>query len=296
LQAIDGSSSAGIGVVRETRLNLDNLDVHMIEAGPMGGPSFLFLHGWPQSSYAFTKVMDALASEYRVAAIDLPGIGRSVGRPRSPDKRTLAHHVKETIANAGLSDVTLVGHDVGGQIAYAFLRRFPESAARVAILDVVIPGIPPWSEVIRNPQIWHFGFHAVPNLPELLVSGRQRAYFDFFFNAIAANPGAIAPEARAIYAAAYSSEQSLGTGFDWYRAFAQDARDNMDGAGSTVNTPVLYIRGDKESGTLQSYLDGLRGAGLHNATGEIIADCGHFSPEEQPEALAAVLRHFAQNS
>ena len=200
----------------------------------------------------------------------------------------MARYVNEVIGAADLADVTLAGHDVGGQIVYAYLRAFPETVKRAAILDVAVPGVDPWSKVVSNPRIWHFGFYAVPDLSELLVSGHVAAYFDFFFNVISANPAAIGAEARRIYAKAYGSAESLRAGFDLYRAFPQDERDNIADAATLVSTPVLYVRGDAESGTLQDYIDGFRKAGLANIKGELIADCGHFSPEEQPMALSAI--------
>lgn len=281
--------------MRESNIDLGDLTVRMIEAGPTNGPSLLFIHGWPQSSRAFEPVMAELADSFRVAAIDLPGIGRSHGLPPSADKRSLARYVNEVIRASGLTDVTLTGHDVGGQIVYAYLRAFPETIRRAAILDVAVPGVDPWSKVVSNPRVWHFGFHAVPDLPELLVSGHVAEYFDFFFNVISAHPAAIGPEARRIYAEAYGSAESLRAGFDWYRAFPRDERDNIADASAPVSIPVLYVRGDAESGELQDYVDGFRKAGLANIEGELIADCGHFSPEEQPKALAAILRSFAQN-
>lgn len=282
--------------MRERTLQLDDLRLHMIEAGTASGPSMLFVHGWPQCARAFERVMDTLGNHFRVAAIDLPGIGQSVGQPRSADKRTLAEYVHAAIGAAGLTDVTLVGHDIGGQIVYAYLHRFAATIERAVILNVVIPGVDPWSEVVRNPRIWHFGFHAVPELPERLVSGHQQEYFDFFFNAISADPEAITPEARRTYAQAYASTISLKAGFDWYRAFGQDEEDNAATAGSTVSTPVLCVRGQAERGKLEDYVAGLRTAGLVNVTGETIANAGHFSADEQPQALGALLRSFADRA
>jgi pimeloyl-ACP methyl ester carboxylesterase len=282
--------------MRESNIDLGNLTVHMIEAGPADGPSFLFIHGWPQSSHAFEPVMTELADSFRVAAIDLPGVGRSRGLPPGADKRTLARCVNEIIKATDLIDVTLTGHDVGGQIVYAYLRAFPETIKRAAIFDVAVPGVDPWPKVVGNPRIWHFGFHAVPDLPELLVSGHVAEYFDFFFNVISADPAAIGPEARRIYAEAYGSAESLRAGFDWYRTFPRDERDNIADASTPVSIPVLYVRGDAEGGKLKDYIDCFKKAGLVNIEGELIADCGHFSPEEQPKALAAILRSFAQKA
>ena len=77
-------------------------------------------------------------------------------------------------------------------IVYPYLRSFGD-LARAVIMDVVIPGVPPWQEVVRNPYIWHLAFHSVPRLPELLVQGHQREYFDFFYDVLSADPAAITP-------------------------------------------------------------------------------------------------------
>jgi len=273
-------------------LDIDGLALHVVEGGPPGAPAIVFLHGWPQSWAAFEAVMSSLASDAHVVALDLPGIGGSRTPPPACDKRALAGHVHRAIARLALRGVTLVGHDVGGMIAYAYLREYPDELARAAILDVVIPGIEPWSKVIANPLIWHFGFHAVAELPETLVRGRETAYFDFFFDHIAATPAAITPAARATYVAAYARPEALHTGFEWYRAFAQDAKDNAASRVRILSNPVLYLRGERETGELDSYVRGLRGAGLRAVHGEVIPGSGHFLPDEQPALLAAALRRF----
>jgi pimeloyl-ACP methyl ester carboxylesterase len=267
-------------------------EIHVVEGGPRTAPAVLFLHGWPQCWAAFERVMETLADTTRVVAIDLPGIGESRRPSEHGDKRSLARIVAGLVDRLELHDVTLVGHDVGGMIVYAFLRDHPDAIARAAILDVVIPGIEPWSKVLGNPHVWHFGFHAVPELPEQLVHGREAMYFDFFFNAIAASPDAIGPSARARHARAYATISALRAGFDWYRAFARDAEDNRASCGQPVDLPVLYVRGAKETGDPETYVRELRAAGLRRLRGEVIANSGHFTPDEQPAALAGLLRRF----
>ncbi|HZT03635.1 MAG TPA: alpha/beta hydrolase [Steroidobacteraceae bacterium] len=278
--------------MRQRYIRVDDLEINFEEAGPESGPSILFIHGWPQDGHAFRLVMAGLQDRFRVAAIDLPGIGRSKGLPSSGAKLTLARYVHSVVKAARLEELTLVGHDIGGQIVYAFLRAYPDAIARAAILNVVIPGIAPWSEVIRNPRIWHFGFHAVPDLPELLVAGHQMRYFDFFFDAIAGDPHALPRESRRHYAQAYATPDGLKAGFDWYRAFHDDEKDNVSSAGTPVLTPVLCVRGDSESGDPEAYFAGLRTAGLVKLTGTVIPACGHFSLDERPAAVAKVLREF----
>jgi len=228
----------------------------------------------------------------RAIAIDLPGVGESTGTGSVGSKLHLAATVRHVADALGLTDLTLVGHDVGGMIAYAYLREYGDTA-RVVVVDTVIPGVDPWEQVLANPYIWHFAFHAVPKLPETVVQGHQAEYFAFFYDPIAANPSAIASDARAAYAEAYLAETSLTAGFDFYRAFPQDVRDNRELAerGST-RTPLLYVRGGGGRGGIDAevYAAGLRHAGIERLTLEVILNVGHFIPEEAPAALWSLIK------
>jgi len=235
--------------------------------------------------------MDALRNDARVIAIDLPGIGLSEMPAPSNDKRTLARCVRGLIRALGLADVTLVGHDIGGQIAHAYLHAFPGELKRAVLMNIVIPGVEPWSKVVRNPHLWHFAFHTVPELPETLIEGHPARYFDFFYDRLA-GPVGVSARARELYVAAYARPLALRTGFEWYRAFAQDERDNLAVRGHPVATPVLYLRGDHESGDISEYVTGLRASGLQDVDGAIIPSSGHFAPDEQAQVVAALLRRF----
>jgi pimeloyl-ACP methyl ester carboxylesterase len=266
--------------------------LHVVEAGDPRGRPYLFLHGWPQSWRSWEEVMALAAPEARAIAIDLPGVGESAGSG-SGSKRQLAAVVRALVAELGLAGLTLVGHDVGGMIAYAYLRQYA-GAARVVIMDTVIPGVDPWPEVLANPYLWHFALHSVPALPETLVRGRQADYFGFFYDVLSADPSRITPQARAEYVTAYRSDAALTAGFDFYRAFAQDARDNAGFAdASATDTPLLYLRGEREGGDIARYATGFRSAGVTNVVTALVPDAGHFSPDEAP---ADVWRYVSQDA
>jgi pimeloyl-ACP methyl ester carboxylesterase len=174
---------------------------------------------------------------------------------------------------------------------FAYLRRFGD-IARAAIMDVVIPGLDPWDKVLHNPYLWHFAFHSIPDLPELLVEGRKRPYFDYFFDQLATRPAAITEAARNEYAAAYRAPGALSAGFDWYRSFPRDAEENIR-PHSPISTPVLCVRGDGERGDVEAYASGLRASGMVNVSTAVIADAGHFTQEEQPERTWSAIAAFA---
>lgn len=274
-------------VFKDHQVLVNSVSTHVIEAG--SGKPIVFLHGYPQSCAAFEPVMNLLANSFHVLAPDLPGIGKS-GRIPGADKRSIAEFLDAFLQQMGLRDVVLAGHDIGGMIAYSFLRHFPARVSQAVIMDTAVPGIAPWEDVKRNPFIWHFAFFAVPSLPEALIEGKQKELFNYFYDTLAANPAAIPQETRNKYVSAYKEPDALHTSLEWYRAFPQDEKDNADK--SPINTPVMYVRGEKEPGKTDAYINGFKDAGLRNVTGKVIPGSGHFSSEEQPESLANAIAEF----
>lgn len=289
---MDGDESE----LRHSQVEIGGSALHVVQAGDPAGPAVLFLHGWPECWSAWGQVMSIAAQDVHAVAIDLPGVGGSTGDPTDGTTLALARLVHRLVEELSLSDLTLVGQDMGGMITYAYLREHPD-LARAVIMDVAVPGVDPWDKVLSNPHIWHFAFHSITGLPERMVQGRQRDYFDFFYDVLSADASRIGAETREGYAAAYASDAQLTAGFSWYRGFAQDTEHNraVAEAQPEVTTPLLYIRGAAEGGDLADYAAGFRSAGLSAVTTARIADAGHFSMEEQPAAVwSAILEHLSR--
>jgi len=270
--------------LRHSQLDIGGRQLHVVESGDPVGEPIVLLHGWPQSWREWLAFMDAGRDRYRLIALDLPGIGGSVDATIDGSKHALAAVVDALIEALALDGATLVGHDIGGMVAYAHLREYGR-ARRIVIVDVVIPGVDPWDDVIHNPHLWHFAFHAIPDLPEQLVHGHQAEYFDFFFDLLAADPARITAAARRDYVEAYRTKTALKAGFDFYRSFAIDAERNAAKGQTSCETPVLLLRGEVSYGHVQTYERGLREAGLNRLTTRVVPGAGHFIPEENPDAL-----------
>jgi pimeloyl-ACP methyl ester carboxylesterase len=279
--------------LRHGQVAVADASIHTVTAGPPDAPGLLLLHGWPESWATWREIIPLAAATHRVVAIDLPGVGGSGPGAAPGSKRAIARLVHGLADALGLADVTLVGHDIGGMVAYAYLRDFPD-LARAVIMDVPIPGVDPWDEFVRAPFLWHFALHAVPALPEQLVSGRQEPYFGYFYDLLSGTPGVPEAQVRGEQAAAYAAPGALTAGFGWYRAFDRDVEDNLAAAaGPPVRTPLLYLRGGAErGGPIDTYAAGLRRAGVIDVTPAVISGAGHFPHQEAADATWRAISAF----
>lgn len=281
----------GTAFVIESDVQLGDVTLHLRSVAGRG-PEILIVHGWPESSVAWLPILERAAADgATVHAVDLPGIGGSTRGSSGAGKHELAQLLGRLAQVSGWQHPRLVGHDIGGMVAYAALRAAPVFE-RVAICNTAIPGVSPWEQIYDNPQVFHFHFHAVPELPEQVVHGRERIYFDWFLDLLSADPARLSDDLRDRFAAAYSTPAALTTGFDWYRSLPADAERNAADVGP-VHTPVLYIRGDAESVDVQTYLDGFRAAGLRRVDAAVVPHSGHSASIESPDSLWATIAAFA---
>jgi pimeloyl-ACP methyl ester carboxylesterase len=263
------------------------MNLHYMNGG--SGEAVVLLHGWPQTWLEWREVMPDLAQQYRVIVPDLPGLGDSDGVPPY-DKKTVAQHLHRLIGDLKVGAVHLVGHDMGGLVAYAYARQFPGEVKTLVIVDAPIPGLTGWQELQNQSPRWHWLFHSVPELPEAMVSGKEKVYLTWFYQNFAANKSAFSQARIDWYVQAYSKPSALHAGFEYYRAFEKDGRDNMGYENAKLTMPVLALGG--ANSRLNKYvIDQLRQA-TTNLTGDLAPESGHWIPEEQPTWLAKRLVAF----
>jgi pimeloyl-ACP methyl ester carboxylesterase len=272
--------------------------LHYVTAG--SGPPVVLLHGWPQTWYEWRLVMPALAERYTVIAPDLRGLGDSSRPLAGYDKRTIANDIWGLVSGRlGHPRFYLVGHDWGGPTAFALAAMHPDAVTKLAIVDVVIPG--DGGDFSQGGRRWHHQFHMTPDLPEALVQGRERIYLQWFYQIFAYRPGSIDDAALDEFTRTYSQPGALRAGFNYYRAITEDAQANAAqlATGFRLPMPVLAVGGSV------SYPHG-RGRGgdveasmrrvANDVKGAVIPECGHFVPEEAPEALSELLLDFFAGS
>jgi pimeloyl-ACP methyl ester carboxylesterase len=268
---------------------LDDVLLHYVTAG--SGPAVVLVHGWPQTWYEWRRIMPALAQRYTVIAPDMRGLGDSSRPLTGYDKQTVARDIWKLVnGKLGYERFFLVGHDWGGPTAYALATQHPEAVRRLAIVDVVIPG--DGGDFSQGGRRWHHQFHMTPDLPEALTQGREDIYLGWFYRTFCYRPDAIGEDDMREYLRTYRQPGAMRAGFAYYRALPQDAADNR--AFSTrmkLEMPVLAIGGAKARGRGREPEESLKRV-ASNVRGAVIDECGHFVPEEQPEALAHLLLEF----
>lgn len=265
--------------------------LHYVRGGT--GPAVILLHGFPQDWYEFHRVMPRLAKTFTVIAVDLRGIGGSAATASGYDAANLAQDIHQLAGQLQLERVYVVGHDMGGIVAYAYARLYPRDTRGVMTLDVPLPGIKPWEEVKADPLLWHIHFHQTPDLPEKLIAGRQAVYFRHFFNLGTVDHSAITDEDAAHYAGAYAAPEQLRAAFEMYRALPANEVFNASQR-SPIDVPLVMAGGDHSFGPLlPAIAETLRSHGWVSVTTEIIANGGHYLPDEQPEAVAERIERYA---
>jgi microsomal epoxide hydrolase len=275
-------------------ISVDGLRMHFVTAGRDDAEAVVLLAGFPETWFAWRKVMPRLAEDYRVVALDLPGQGDTDKPLEGYDTQALAERVQALLSRLGIDRYHLAGHDVGAWVAFTQALLFGKNVKRLALLDAGIPGVTLPDMLPSAPdrawRTWHFPFHAIPDLPEALIEGRERIYLDWFLRRKAAAPSSFSEEDIDEYLRVFKSAGGLRAGLAYYRAVTRSAEQNRALVASTkLAMPVLALTADQ--GSIADMASPLRPF-ASDVRGETIADCGHFLPEEQPEAVAQVLTGF----
>src|SRR5579863_1512028 len=196
--------------------------LHYLTAGH--GPVVILLHGYTQTSRMWRPIMPLLAEKFTVIAPDLPGIGDSEIPKSGLDMKSAAISIHGLVKSLGIEKARVVGHDIGLMVAYAYAAQFPAETEKLAVMDAFLPGVAGWEEVYNNPGIWHFRFNG--STPEALVRGRERTYFEQFWNDFASNKTRSIPEAdRVAYTAAYARPGRMRAAWAYFVSFQQAATD-----------------------------------------------------------------------
>ena len=233
-------------------------------------------------------IIPELAEKFTVIAPDLPGIGDSGIPFDGSDMKTAAMRIHGLAKSLGVTKARVVGHDIGLMVAYAYAAMFPAEVEKLVLMDAFLPGVAGWEPVYDNPAMWHFRFNGPT--PEALVAGREKIYFAYFWNDLAADKNHSVPEAdREAYVAAYARQGRMRAGWAYFAAWPETAKNFAELAKTKLSMPVLTIAGEKGS------------AGVLGPQAKLVAndvtvvnlkDTGHWVMEERPKETREALVRF----
>ena len=283
---ISAKESAASQTIASRTAAVGGVKLHYLAAGH--GPAVILLHGYTQTSRMWRPIIPALARKFSVIAPDLPGIGDSAIPANGLDMKNAAISIHALAKSLGVEKARVVGHDIGLMVAYAYAAQFPAETEKLVVMDAFLPGVAGWEDVYNNPGIWHFRFNGPT--PEALVRGRERTYFEHFWNDFAADKTHSLPEAdRAAYAAAYARPGRMHAGWAYFVSFQQAAKDFAELSRTKLTMPVLAIGGEKANGTVLALQMKIVAT---DAAMVVLKDTGHWVLEERPKETTDALMRF----
>jgi len=276
-------------VIRSRFAKVAGLRLHYLTAGE--GPAVVLLHGFAQTSHMWRPLIAQLAASRTVIAPDLRGFGRSSAPSTGYTKTAMADDVQALVTALGHRRVTIVGHDIGLMVAYAYAAKYRQGVDRIALLDAFLPGVGQWQTVWLLRDLWHFHFYG--EVPLKLVTGRERIYLEHFWNDFAADRKHSVPEKdRRFYAKEYARPGHMRAGFEVFKAFEKDAAEFAALAAlakTPLPMPMLVLTGEKASGEFLIQQGRLVAA---NVDGVVIRGAGHWLMEEAPDQVIPRLTGF----
>lgn len=260
------------------------------------GPAVALLHGYPQTAQMWRKVAPALLNEYSVVCPDLRGYGDSEKPRDGYDKKSMARDIHAVMQTLGHTTYAVIGHDRGARVAHRQALDHPEAVRKLAVLDIV-PTHTLFARTDRHlaAAYWHWFYFQAADLPEVMINAAPEVFLRHMLRSLTFHQGAIEEEMFREYLRAFTLPGTIRAGLEDYRAAAtRDFEDDERDAGKRVRCPTLAIWG--EFGKMHSMFDVL-------ATWKEKCDdvrghplpCGHFIPEEAPEALTEALRRFLRD-
>ena len=283
LSATAGKVPAGF---TEHYADINGVKLHYYIGGK--GSAVVLLHGYAETGHMWIPIMPLLAKNHTVIVPDLRGAGDSSKPESGYDKKNMAVDMHALVVSLGFKRAEVVGHDIGLMVAYAYAAQFPQETDRLVLMDAFLPGIGDWKNVWLMRDLWHFHFHG--EVPLALVKGRERTYFEHFWNDFAADPKHSVPEAdRRFYAKEYAKSGGMRAGFEYFKNFERDAKDFAELGATPLPMPVLVLTGEKASG---NFLIEQAKLVATNVQGQVVTGSGHWLMEEAPDKVIPALTTF----
>ncbi len=262
--------------------------VHYVIGG--SGPVLVLIHGWPISWWEFHTVMPSLSQSFTVIAFDLPGLGNSAPSTTGYDDAAVATILHQAIGALGYGSqsISVLGHDLGSNVAYAWARLFPAQVSREMVMESALNGY--GLEDLKG-NSFHFLFNVQPStVTEGIINNRKSsdAYLDYLYS-FDVVPNAITAQDRNVWDGDYGCPANREAGYDYYRAGPQNSTFDTTTNTSKLTVEIGAMGGEDSFGGFTAQSFGNVDSNVHTI---IAPGSGHYIPEEVPTFLSTCATLF----
>ncbi len=282
------SPVATVPGVNHQKAHVNGTELHYVSAGTEGSP-VLLVHGFPETWWTFHKLIPLLRERHRVFAVDLRGFGDSAPAGAGHDSTTAAEDVTALIAHLNLGPVHLTGQDISGPTTFRVAATHPELVQSYTAIETGLPGfgLEMLADVTHG-GAWHIGVLAAPGIPEMLLSGRERAFLaEYAFASLSATPDAFIDDDVDEFVRSYARHNGFSGAAALYRSMLAEADEIRELASRKLRMPVLAVGGGSGEFTPTT----MRQVAT-DVTAVSIDGIGHYAAMEAPGRLADALLSF----
>lgn len=284
------------------RIRVNGIEMHAVSAGT--GPALLLLHGTPKTHIYWSKLFPLLTGQFRVIAPDLRGFGES-GHPYAEKgylSTTFADDLAALLEALGVERAFVHGEDRGAEYGFVLAATRPEQVVALSFAEMMLSGFgleersffteANVAEAAERKGVWewHIPFFFKSDVPELLISGKEKEFWGYWMRQQCYDPTLLPPELLDEWIDYLSTPHGLRGTLHTYQATLENARINRRLSAGPITVRTMTIGASHFFGNLVR--QSIERAGVTPAQDHVFEHCGHSLALEQPEKLAALLQNF----
>lgn len=270
--------------------DINGTQLHYVSAGSTGSPIVL-VHGWPETWWAFRKLIPLLADTHRVYAIDIRGFGDSGNDDVDYSEQTVAEDLHHLVQHIGAGPVHILCQDISGGVGFRFAATHPEDVRSFIAVESTLAGF--GLEMLADVNgygSWHVGFLGAPGIASMLLPGHERELLaGWAYPMMSGTAGSVSVTDLDEFVRSYSRPDAWRGTEGMYRAiFTDKGATNLLATSQPLTIPVLTVDGVNYPFTENTF----RQVSVGDVTAVHIEGVGHLVAQEAPEALATAMLDF----
>jgi pimeloyl-ACP methyl ester carboxylesterase len=289
--------------VHHGRYRINGIRMHAITAGT-GDEAIVLLHGTPKNSFYWYKLFPLLTPHFTVVAPDLRGFGYTDKPPATNGYSNAdnAHDIAELMSQLGHETYHVHGEDRGAEYAYALAALYRDRVKTLSFCEMLLTGfgleeMSYWTQSNISAQYekrgvwnWHLPFFWIPQLPEMLIEGKEKVFWEMFMKQECYNPSAIEPRALDHWIECVKQPGGNRGVLETYRSAWTNREVNLEQGKKKLTCPVMTVGAPEFFGPLVK--ECMEKVAEKVEVSEVFEECGHSLALEQPQRLADLLVDF----